>query len=220
MSLYDVNKILNYIEFRMSIKFMFKIKKSFIQKITLKKVNRLLFAKFKNLLQNFDFNLIEKLSSHKAYDYKIKLEENFRTIKSRMYSMFYHKLLKLKKYFDENLKKNFITINSTFFAFFVLFVTKFNDNFRFCVDYRKFNVIIKRNKYFIFLIEKTLIKIINFKYFIKLNIIVVFNKFRMNLNNENFITFIIFLNFYKSKILLFEFINDSINYQHYMNDVL
>ena len=137
-----------------------------------------------------------------------------------MYSMFYHKLLKLKKYFDENLKKNFITVNSIFFVFFVLFVTKFNDNFRFCVDYRKFNVIIKRNKYFISLIEKTLIKVIDFKYFIKLNIIVVFNKLRMNSDNENFITFIISLNFYKYKILFFELINDSINYQHYMNDVL
>ena len=220
MFLYDVNKILNYIEFRMSIKFMPEMKKNFIQKITLKKMNRLLLAKFKNLLQNFDLSLTEKLSSHKAYDHKIKLEKNSRTIKSRMYSMFYHKLLKLKKYFDENLKKNFITINSTFFAFFVLFVTKFNDNFRFCVDYRKFNVIIKRNKYFIFLIEKTLIKVIDFKYFIKLNIIVVFNKLRMNSNSENFITFIISLNFYKYKILFFEFINDSINYQHYMNDVL
>ena len=49
MFLYDVNKILNYIEFRINIKFMFKMKKNFIQKITLKKVNRLLFAKFKNL---------------------------------------------------------------------------------------------------------------------------------------------------------------------------
>ena len=134
--------------------------------------------------------------------------------------MFYHKLLKLKKYFDENLKKNFITANSTFFVFFVLFVTKFNDSFRFCVNYRKFNVIIKRNKYFISLIEKTLIKVIDFKYLIKLNIIVVFNKLRMNSDNENFTTFIIFLSFYKYKILFFEFINDSINYQHYMNDVL
>ena len=164
--------------------------------------------------------MTEKLSLHKAYDHKIEFEKNFRTIKSRIYSMSYHKLLKLKKYLDENFKKNFITANSTFFVFFVLFVTKFNDSFRFCVDYRKFNVIIKRNKYSIFLIEKTLIKIIDFKYFIKLNIIVAFNKFRMNLNSENFITFIIFLNFYKYKILFFEFINDSINYQHYMNDVL
>ena len=129
-----------------------------------------------------------------------------------MYSMFYHKLIKLKKYFDENFKKSFITINSIIFVFFVLFVTKLNDNFQFCVNYKKFNVIIKRNKYFIFLIKKTLIKIIDFKYFIKLNIIVIFNKFRINSNSENFITFIIFLNFYKYKILLFKFINELVNY--------
>ena len=164
--------------------------------------------------------MIEKLSSYKAYNLKIEFEKNFRTIKSRMYSMFYHKLLKLKKYLDENLKKSFITINSIFFVFSFLFVIKFNDNLRFCVDYKKFNIIIKRNKYFISLIEKIFIKIIDFKYFIKLNIIVVFNKLHMNSNSENFITFIIFLSLYKFKILFFEFINDSINYQHYINDVL
>ena len=32
MFLYDVNKILNYIEFRMNIKFMFEIKKKFYSK--------------------------------------------------------------------------------------------------------------------------------------------------------------------------------------------
>ena len=84
MSLYDINKILNYIEFRMSIRSMFEMKKNFIQKITLKKVNRLLSSKFKNLFQNFDFNLIEKLSSHRAYDHKIEFEKNFRMIKSQM----------------------------------------------------------------------------------------------------------------------------------------
>ena len=220
MFLYDINKVLNYIEFRMSIRSMFEMKKKIIQKITFEKINRFLSMKFKDLLQNFDFNLIEKFSSHKTYNHKIEFEKNFRTIKSRVYSMFYHKLLKLKKYFDENFKKNFITINSIFFVFSILFVIKFNDSLRFCVDYKKFNVMIKRNRYFIFLIEKILIKIIDFKYFIKLNIIVVFNKLCMNSDNENFITFIIFLNLYKFKILFFEFINDSINYQHYINDVL
>ena len=126
--------------------------------------------------------------------------------------MFYHKLLKLKKYFDENFRKNFIIVNLIFFVSFVLFVIKFNDDFRFCVNYRKFNVIIKRNRYFISLIEKTLTKIIDVKYFTKLNVIAIFNKFRMNSKNENLITFIIFLNFYKYKILFFDFTNDSINY--------
>ena len=70
--------------------------------------------------------------------------------------MFYYKLIKLKKYFDENFKKSFITVNSIVFAFFMLFITKFNDNFRFYVNYKKFNIIIKRNKYSIFLIKKNI----------------------------------------------------------------
>ena len=212
MFLYNINQILKYIESRMNIRFIFEIKKAFTQKITLKKVNRLLSVKFKNLLQNFDFNLTKKFSSHKTYNHKIELKKNFRTIKNRIYLMFYHKLIKLKKYFNENLKKNFITISSIVFVFFMLFVTKFNNNFRFYVNYKKFNVIIKHNKYFISLIKKTLIKVINFKYFIKLNIIVVFNKLRINSNSENLITFITFLNFYKYKILLFELINEFTNY--------
>ena len=128
--------------------------------------------------------------------------------------------MKLKKYFDENFRKDFITVSSAFFVSLVLFVIKFNDDLRFCVNYRKLNVIIKRNRYFISLIEKTLTKIIDVKYFTKLNVIAIFNKLRMNSKSEDFITFIIFLSFYKYKILLFDFTNDSVNYQHYMNDVL
>ena len=116
-------------------------------------MNRLFLVKFKNLFQNFDFNLIEKFLLHKAYNYKIEFKKNFRIIKSWIYSIFYHKLIKLKKYFNENFKKSFITVNLVVFVFFVLFVTKFNDNFRFYVNYKKFNVIIKRNKYFISLIK-------------------------------------------------------------------
>ena len=80
------------------------------------------------------------------------------------------------------------------------------------MNYKKLNVIIKKNRYFISLINKVLIKIQNYKYFIKLNIIIIFNKLRMYLNNKNFITFIIFLEAYKYQIFLFKLINDSIIY--------
>ena len=208
----DINKIFDYIEFRMNIRSMFEINEIFTQKIILKQIERFFFSKFKIFFQTFDFNFVEQLSLYRIYDHKIELKKNFRTIKNRIYFIFYHKLLKLKKYFDENFRKNFITINSIFFVSFVLFVIKFNDDFRFCVNYRKLNVIIKRNRYFISLIEKILTKIIDVKYFTKLNVIAIFNKLRINSKNENLITFIIFLNFYKYKILLFDFINDSINY--------
>ena len=79
------------------------------------------------------------------------------------------------------------------FASLVLFIEKLNKELRFCVDYKKLNVIIKRNRYFISLINEILIRIQDYKYFTRLNIIIFFNKLRMHLNNEDFIIFVIFL---------------------------
>ena len=140
--------------------------------------------------------------------------------RNRIYSLFEFKLRKLKKYLKKNLTKNFIVFNKIAFVSSMLFAIKFDDQLRLCVNYRRFNHIIKSNRYFISLIEKILIKIQNCKYLIKLNIISIFNKFRMNEDNEKFIIFVIFLKFYKYKVLFFELTNDSTNWQHYMNDLL
>ena len=88
------------------------------------------------------------------------------------------------------------------------------------MNYKKLNVIIKKNHYFISLINEILIKIQDYKYFIKLNIIAIFNKLRMHSNNKNFIIFIIFFETYKYRMLSFKLINDSIIYQQYMNNIL
>ena len=75
----------------------------------------------------------------------------------------------------------------------MLFAIKINENLQFCVDYRKFNVITKRDQYFLLLIKEIIEKIIECKHFIRLNIITIFNKFRMFFDNENYLTFIITL---------------------------
>jgi len=41
----------------------------------------------------------------------------------------------------------------------------------------------------------------------------------MHSDNENYTIFIIALEAYKSKMLSFELINDSVSFQQYMNDV-
>ena len=102
--------------------------------------------------------------------------------RNKIYFLFSKKLEILNKYLKKNLAKKFISVNKVLFIFLILFVIKLNDQLRLCVNYRKFNVIIKRNKYFISLIEKTLIKVIDCKYIFKLDIIVVFNKLRINFN--------------------------------------
>ena len=128
--------------------------------------------------------------------------------------------MKLKKYLKKNLRKNFINFNNVSFFSSILFVIKFNEELCFCVNYCKFNVIIKRNDYFIFFIDETLIKFIKCKYIMKLNIIAIFNKFRMHSKNKNLITFICSLKVYKYYILSFNLTNDFFNYQHYINDIL
>ena len=134
--------------------------------------------------------------------------------------MFENKLKKIKEYLEKNLKKEFISSSLILYASSVLFVVKSNKSLRFYVNYRKLNIVIKRNQYSILLIKETLVRVSNRKYFIKLNIIVVFNKLRMYLDNKDYIIFVIFISVYKYYMLSFDLINKSFNYQHYINDVL
>ncbi len=131
-----------------------------------------------------------------------------------------YKFQKVKKYLNENLFKEFITSSKASYFSFILFILKANKDLRFCVDYWKLNAIIKRNRYSLLLIDEMIDKIVDCKHLTQLNIILTFNKLRMHSDSENYTIFIIALKAYKSKMLLFELINDSILFQQYMNDVL
>ncbi len=134
--------------------------------------------------------------------------------------MFSVKLLKVKKYLNENLLKRFITFSQTLYFFFVLFVLKANEDLQFCVNYWKLNIIFKRNKYSLLLINEIIDKIVSCKHLTRLNIISAFNKLWMHFDNENYITFITALEAYKYKMLSFKLTNELIFFQQYMNDVL
>jgi len=131
-----------------------------------------------------------------------------------------YKLQKVKKYLNENLFKEFITFSKASYFSLILFILKANKDLRFCVDYQKLNAIIKRNHYSLLLINEVIEKIVDCKHLTQLNIISTFNKLQMHSDSENYTIFIIALEAYKSKVLLFELINDSVSFQQYMNDVL
>ncbi len=134
--------------------------------------------------------------------------------------MFFIKLLKVKKYLNENLLKKFITFSQTLYFFFVLFAFKANEDFQFCVNYHKLNVIFKSNKYSLSLINEIIDKIVSCKHLTKLNIILTFNKLWMHFDSKNYIIFITALKAYKYKMLSFKLINELIFFQQYINDVL
>ncbi len=187
---------------------------------TLEKIKVKLSLEYHDYLDVFDRAMIDQLSSHRFYDHKIELinEETF--FRSRLYQMFNHKLQKIKKYLIDHLNKKFTFFSFAFYVSLILFVEKKDDSLRFCVDYRKLNALIKRNRYSLSLIDETLAHIQESKYLTQLNIIVTFNKLHMHSDSEDLTIFIIFFNSYKYHVMLFELINESAFYQHYMNNVL
>ncbi len=142
----------------------------------LKDIKAKLSSKYHEFLEVFDWAQLNKLSSHRFYDHKIELISELMLSCCRVYQMFSVKLLKVKKYLNENLSKKFITFSQIFYFSLVLFALKVNKDLRFCMNYQKLNVIFKRNKYSLSLIDEIIDKIVNCKHLTRLNIISAFNK--------------------------------------------
>jgi hypothetical protein len=83
------------------------------------------------------------------------------------------------------------------------------------------NAIIKKNRYSIFLIAETIVRLSKVKWMIKIDIRHAFNRIRMHFKeNEDLITFRIKYDTYKYLIMSFELINESSTFQNFMNDTL
>ena len=99
---------------------------------------------------------------YRYYNHKLKFVEKVNKnalFKNRIYLLSDHKFEQIKKYLNEHLRKEFIVFNYASFISYILFTKKSNKDLRFYINYRKLNVIIKRNRYFILLINEILIKI-------------------------------------------------------------
>jgi len=144
-------------------------------------------SKYQNFLDVFDQAQVDKLSSHRSYDHKIELTNDVTSSRCWAYWMSFYKLQKIKEYLNENLSKKFITSSKISYFSLILFALKINDDLCFCIDYQKLNVIIKRNRYSLSLIDEMIDKIVDCKHLIQLNIIFAFNKLCMHLDSENLI---------------------------------
>jgi hypothetical protein len=175
---------------------------------------------YHEFLDVFDKKAFNILVSHRFYDHRIVLKKDVILDYTSLYKMFEKELKIVKKYLKNNLKKRFIVANRFLFASSVMFMKKTDESLRFCVDYRKLNQLIKKNKYSLSLIEKTLAHLNKTKYFIKLDIRQIFHRIRIaDVEFEDLTTFKIRFDVYKYRVLSFELCNESVTYQHYMNDV-
>ncbi len=186
----------------------------------LEQVKIKLLSEYHDYLNVFDQAMIDQLLLHRFYDHKIELIDEETLSRSRLYQMFNHKLQKIKKYLIKHLNKKFIFFSFASYVSLILFAEKKDESLRFYINYRKLNALIKQDRYSLFLIDETLACIQESKYLTQLNIIVAFNKLRMHSDSEDLTIFIIFFDLYKYHVMLFELINKSTFYQHYMNNVL
>ena len=106
-----------------------------------------------------------------------------------MYYLPLEKLNLLRNTLYKYLNRGFIILSKVTYTLPVLFMLKLNGGWRFYMNYRKLNCIIKKNKYPLLLINKTFYCITRVKVFTKLNIRYVFHRIRIHLDSEELTAF-------------------------------
>ena len=108
-----------------------------------------------NIFSKFNIDIIAKYIVH---DYKIKLLpkviSQLRT--SPLYNSSIAKLDTIKEYLLRYLKTRFIKTINTLFTLLVLILKKGDRLLRFYINYRRLNIIIKKDRYLLPLIKETL----------------------------------------------------------------
>ena len=82
----------------------------------------------------------------------------------------------VKDYLKNHLNKSFITYNNISYTSLILFAKKPQGGWRFYINYRKLNTLIKKNRYPLLLIEKILICLVKIHIYTKLDIQQIFYK--------------------------------------------
>ncbi len=100
-----------------------------------------------------------KFLKHDFHDHVIEILSSRDSFFDLIYNLSATKLKILKNYIDEYMKKNFIIEFVSFAKVLILFVKKTNDKFRLCVNYKKLNEIIIKNRYSLFFINENLNKL-------------------------------------------------------------
>ena len=91
---------------------------------------------------------------HQPWDHEIKLKEGKQPGKHTIYLLSNFKLETLRKYLNENLRRDLIPESQLPAGYPVLFAPKPNGRLKMCVDYQQLNNIMVKNSYPISLIEE------------------------------------------------------------------
>ena len=160
------------------------------------------------------------LFKHQSWNHEIRLESEKQFTFEPIYTLFPKELKELRKYLKMNERKEFIRKSQSFAKHPILIVSKKNEGLRLCVDYRKLNEIIIKNRYSLFNIEEFQDRLQGAKWFIKLNQKDAYNLIRMKAGKEWKTAFRTRYDLYEYLIMFFELINASATCQKLVNNIL
>ena len=183
------------------------------------KITKML-EQLKNLKSQFDDIKTNILSKFDKSDHVIDLKKSEKLSFMSLYNLSQNKLAKLRRYIENVLIKKWIK-HSIFLAnASIFFVSKRDEDFRLCVNYRELNAMTIKNRHSLSLITKTLNRLNDVKKFIKVDLKNAYHKIRIKQNDEWKTTFRTWYEYFEYQIMFFELINVSTIFQIYINETL
>ena len=125
----------------------------------------------------------------------------------------------MRKYFDENLGKDFIRHSKSPAGASILFVKKENGSLRMCVDYRGLNKVTKKNRCLLPLISRLLQQLGQAKIFTNIDLRGAYNLVRMKEGDEWKTAFRSRYGHFEYNVMPFGLTNALAIIQHMMNDI-
>ena len=138
----------------------------------------------KNYENCFDFKNAKTFSEHENEDHVIDLIFGAKSPYESFYILSETELDVLKDYLLKNLILSRIQEFTSRASVSMLFVFKKNDSLRLCVDYKKLNVLIIKNRCLFSLIDETLNRLVSAAYFIKLDFKDAYHRIKIRKDDE------------------------------------
>ena len=188
---------------------------------TLTDLKTVILEEYHKFLDVFSKKTSDTLFEHSKYNYRIRFLEGYKDYGNSLFqAIFEPKLQFVKKFLEENLKKEFIKASNALCLSPIMLAVKPSEGVRFCVDYRRLNKLIVKDAYPIPLIKKTLVQLKNAKVFMKIDIRQAFHKLQMVTDSEDYITFLYKFSAFKWKVLPFGLTGAPTSWQRFINDML
>ena len=145
---------------------------------------RKLFTFLKNYKNCFNFKNAKTFFEHENENHVIDLLLNAKSSYESLYIFSETKFKILRNYLLKNLILNCIRKFTNCANTSMFFVFKKNNSLRFCVNYKRLNVLIIKNKCSFFLIDETLNRLMSVVYFIKLDFKNAYHRIKICKNDE------------------------------------